>query len=88
MCVQGTAVLQRYMARSGGDTDELQLWPRGIVGTVALTTWERREEEPKRRNSTVNKFILMIITYLSFFPHKHFQEIQSQEEKLCLVQQQ
>lgn len=30
MCVQGTAVLQRYMGRSEGDTDELQLWPRGL----------------------------------------------------------
>lgn len=30
VCVQGTAVLQCYIERSGGDTDELQLWPRGL----------------------------------------------------------
>lgn len=37
VCVQGTAVLQRYMGRSEGDTDELQLWPRGL--------WELRLEQ-------------------------------------------
>lgn len=30
VCVQGTAVPQRYMGRSEGDTEELQLWPWGL----------------------------------------------------------
>ena len=45
VCVQGTAVLQRYMGRSGGDTNGLQLWPRGL-----WELWlEQRGRGEKRR---------------------------------------
>lgn len=41
VCVQGTAVLQRFKGRSVGDMDELQLWPRGL--------WELWLEQRGRR---------------------------------------